>query len=110
MTKTYNIHTDDHGFYHNTQTFSPPGPFGFSVDLYATITTPAGAHVTCTVTLNNSSGPQSKTYSADAGVKVSLGSWQIASGSDVLVISGQTNPMLANTDLAIDVEANLTGF
>lgn len=110
MTKTYAVHTDANGFYHSTQTISPPGPFGFSVDLYATITAPAGAHVTCTVTLNNSSGPQTKTFSADMGAKVSLGSWNITSGTDILVIAGQTIPALLNTDITIDVEADLAGF
>jgi hypothetical protein len=80
------------------------------VDLYATITSPAAVHVTCTAALNNSSGTQSKTFSADAGEKVSLGSWHITSGSDILVIRGQTIPSLPNADLTIDAEADLAGF
>jgi hypothetical protein len=110
MTKTYTVHTDNNGYYHSTQNFSPPGPFGFSVDLYATITAPAGAHVACTVTLNNSSGAQNKSFTADTGERIALGSWHITSGTDILVISGQTNPVLANADVTIDVEANLAGF
>lgn len=110
MTKTFTIRTDDNGFYQITRGFSPPGPFGFSVDLHATVTSPPGAHVACVVTLNNSSGPQSKTFTADSGVQVSLGTWRITSGSDVLVISGRTDPKLVNTDITVDVEANLDGF
>ena len=110
MTKTYTVHTDADGSYNSTQTFRLPGPFGLTVDLFATVTSPTGAHITCTVSLDNSSGPQTKTFTSGAGVKVSLGSWRIASGDDALAISGKTIPALPNTDVTIDLEADLDGF
>jgi hypothetical protein len=82
MVKTFTIRTDDNGYYHSTQSFSPPGPFGFHVELYATLTSPQGLTVKATVELDSRGGaPQSKQFVANTGVKISLGSWYIAHGN-----------------------------
>ncbi|HKD67812.1 MAG TPA: hypothetical protein VKB84_13290 [Candidatus Binataceae bacterium] len=112
MTKTLSIQTDDHGYYHATENFSPPGPFGFHVDIYLTLTAPPGTRVEGSVALNSEGGgsPQSKTFVADTGTKISLGSWYIPHASNIAVVTGQTSPSLVNTGITFDLEADVTGF
>ena len=54
--------------------------------------------------------PQSKTLVAETGQKISLGSWYINHGDNILVIQGTTNPIMANMLISVDVEADLIGF
>jgi hypothetical protein len=108
MTKTFEVHTDDRGFYQTTQNFSPPGPFSLSVDIFATLTSPAGININGTVELNTAGGPpQIKQFVASSGQKISLGTWHIPHGNNILIVSGQTLPLSPNTDLTLVVEADL---
>jgi len=112
MTKTVDIPTDGNGYYHQSQTFAPPGPFGFTVDIFATLILPAAGQVQGTVELDAPSGtaPQSKTFVAASGQKISLGSWHVPHGNNVLVISGQTVPAQPNVNITAQVEADLAHF
>lgn len=112
MTKNFTIRTDDHGYYQQTQNFSPPGPFGFTVDIFATLTLPAQGRVQGTLELDGPPGssPQSKTFDANSGQKISLGSWYIAHGNNILVVSGQTVPSQANATVTAEIDADLDLF
>ena len=109
MTKNLQVRTDDHGFYHTTQSCRPPGLLSLSVDIFATLISPAGTGISGKVELDTAGGPpQSKQFVATSGQKISLGTWHFSPGNDVLIVSGQTSPLSPNTDLTIAVEADLT--
>jgi hypothetical protein len=111
MTKTFQVTTDGNGFYHTTQTFTPPGPFSLTVNIFASFTLPPGNSVNCSVSLTSpGSAPQSKTFIAQNGQKISLGTWHVAHQNNVLVIQGSTSPPLPNANVSVDVEADIAGF
>jgi hypothetical protein len=111
MTKSLSVTTDSNGFYHMTQTFNPPGPFSLTVNIFATFTLPVSHSVNCSISLSASGDPpQSKTFVAQNGEKISLGSWHIAHQGNVLVVQGSTTPALPNAAVTVSVEADVAGF
>jgi hypothetical protein len=108
MTKTFTIRTDQNGAYHRTDTFAPPAPFGFHVELFATFTAPPALQFDVNVDLSSNGSHQTKTLKTATGSRVSLGSWFISSGQNLLVISGQTVPIAVDVDITVQIEADLT--
>jgi hypothetical protein len=48
-----------------------------------------------------------KSIVLSTGEQISLGSWRLDGGDNVVVVSGRTSPVRSKTELEIELEANL---
>jgi hypothetical protein len=110
MKQTIKVTTDAEGAYSATETVNPPGPFGFTVSLKATLLSPDATTITGTLDINGAKGKptnDTKNFHAQTGQEIDLGKWKLAGGDNILKVAGQTSPVRANTDLNIEVRASL---
>ena len=107
-TKDLDIQTDENGHFGQTEVYNPLGWFDLTVELRATLLSPPETTVIGALDIDaadGSPGNPAKPFRASTGEKISLGSWRLDAGDNVIVVSGDTEPKRANTTLAIRLEA-----
>lgn len=112
-TQILRVVTNEEGAYQRVDHFNPPGWFDLTVELKATLLSPAATIIGGTVDIDAEDGHpqnQSKTFSLKTDQQESLGEWHIDGGNNILSVSGQTEPVRANTEIEIKVDVNLVGF
>lgn len=111
ITKTITVTTDDNGAYSRTEVFNPPGPFGITVkDLKAKLLSPADTTITGTIDVDAADGNpqnQAQDFTISTGEQISLGEWKLDGGDNVLVASGQTSPVRANTAVQLEIQGTI---
>lgn len=109
-TSTISVTTDQNGAFSRRETFNPPGPFGVTVELKATLLTPSDTTVSGTVDVDATDGKpqnQEKKFDLTVGKQVSLGRWKLDGGENLVVVSGKTSPARPNTSVEIEIDASL---
>lgn len=104
------ITTDENGYIHKTKKLNPPGPFGFSVKLTATLTSPAETTIEGSIDIDAIDGSPTnpkRPFVATTGATVDLGSWSVDGGDNVIVLEGKTRPVRAKTKLNVTIRAQL---
>jgi|SRR6266545_903738 len=107
ITKIIKGTTDANGSYSRTEVFDAPTPFPLQVQLKARLLSPADTTVSGSVDSDALDGnPQNaaKEFTITTGQQVSLGSWKLDGGDNLLVVSGSTSPIRANADVEIELE------
>jgi hypothetical protein len=104
------IQTDANGFFRKTVRFNPPGPFGLTVRLSATLLSPfaTGLWGGLDIDAEDSSPSNPKRpFVAWHSEVVQLGSWKLDGGGNVIVVDGRTRPKRANTRLIMQIDADV---
>jgi hypothetical protein len=107
------VKTDEEGAYKRVDQFNPPGWFDLKVELKATFLSPADTTITGTIDIDAEDGHpqnQSRDFTLTTNQQESLGEWHIDGGNNTLSVSGQTEPVQADTEIEIEVDINLLGF
>src|SRR5215213_4816750 len=107
---TVNIRTDENGYFSKTVSFNPPGPFGLTVHLTATLLSPFATGVWGSLDIDARDGQPSNQMRAFVvwhSEAVQLGSWRLDGGDNIIVVSGKTRPRRVNTRLVLEIEATL---
>lgn len=102
--------TDANGVFETTQTVNPPGPFGFTVELKAKLIAPAETTINGTLDSDAADGnPQNdaKDFTISAGETANLGEWRLDGGNNIIRITGQTEPARTNTEIEIEITAEI---
>jgi hypothetical protein len=108
-TKPAKVTTDSNGAYHRQEIFNPPGPdfFTIRVSLKAKLVSPADTTVICTLDVDAVDGkPQNdaQEFTFSTGEQISLGTWKLDGGNNRIVVSGQTSPSRADTEVEFEFE------
>jgi hypothetical protein len=109
-TMTVEIRTDENGYFSKTVPFNPPGPFGFTVSLTATLLSPFGTGVWGNLDIDARDGDpsnQQRPFVVWHSEAVQLGSWRLDGGDNIIVVSGKTKPRRANARLVLEIDAAL---
>jgi hypothetical protein len=112
-TQIIRVTTDSNGRYQRTDQFDPPGWFSLRVDLRATLVSPADTRIDGIIDLDAGDGNpqnQAQNFTLSTGQQVSLGQWRLDGGINNLSVTGQTSPIRPNTEIAIEVVADVVGF
>ena len=112
-TQIIRVKTDEEGAYKRVDHFNPPGWFDLTVELKATLLSPANTTITGAIDIDAEDGHpqnQSRNFTLKTDQQESLGKWHIDGGNNTLSVSGQTEPVRANTEIEIEVDFNLLGF
>jgi hypothetical protein len=105
---TVEIRTDENGYFSKTVPFDPPGPFGFTVRLSATLLSPFATGLWGNVDIDAKDGRPSNPKRAFVvwhSESVQLGSWRIDGGENIIVVNGKTTPRRVNARLVLEIEA-----
>lgn len=109
---TLTVKTDANGKFQQTSRFDPPGPFDLRVALSGKLTSPPATRVDGVLDIDAADGTpsnQAKHFRATTGQLVSLGSWDLDGGENIVVLRGRTIPPRANSTLVFELDADL-GF
>ena len=112
-TQIIRVVTNEEGAYQRVDHFNPPGWFDLTVELKATLLSPAATTITGTIDIDAEDGHpqnQSRDFTLTTDQQESLGKWHIDGGNNTLSVSGQTKPVRANTEIEIELDVNLLGF
>lgn len=104
------IRTNGNGYFQESIAYNPPGPFDLTVQLSGRLTSPERMRIRGTVDIDAADGSptnQTKHFQASTGQQVSLGSWQLDGGDNVVRVAGQTIPPAPNTELTFELNARL---
>ena len=103
--------TDSNGHYSTRQKVNPPGPgfLGFNIEVKARLLSPLGITVKASLDIDAADGyPQNPVKDFIlSSQQISLGKWKLDGGDNDIVVSGQTEPAAANTEIQIEIEAVL---
>ena len=109
---TYETVTDDNGHFSIRKTIDPlfPPDLGAltdrAVELRAKLIEPAGIVVHATLDIDAADGTpsnQEKKFQATSNHEISLGTWSISMGQNILVVYGRTRPSVPNATLKVEV-------
>lgn len=110
ITRTFKVTTDASGAFEATQTFNPPGPFGFTVELRAKLVAPAdttlSGELDCDAANGNTQN-DAQNFSISSGETANLGKWRLSGGDNIIRIAGQTDPAQPDTEVEIEVAAEI---
>jgi hypothetical protein len=107
---TVEIVTDENGYFSKTVPFDPPGPIGLTVRLSATLLAPFATGLWGSLDIDAKDGApsnQQRPFVAWHSEAVQLGAWRLDAGANIIVVSGKTRPMRANTRLVLEIDATL---
>jgi len=107
---TVEITTDEHGYFSKTVPFNPPGPFGLTVRLTATLLSPFATGLWGSLDIDARDGQPANARRAFVlwhSESVELGSWRLDGGDNIIVVTGKTNPRRANARLLLEIDAEL---
>ena len=105
--------TDQNGYFGVTKVVDPENPLfvpdiNVTVELRAKLISPEDVEVTGTLDIDAEDGNPSnmgKSFTMKSDEEISLGSWRISLGRNILVVRGSTNPKVANGVLRAEVRA-----
>ena len=109
-TMNVTIMTDGNGYFQFTDHVNPPGPFTIKVDISAKVLGPADTTAIGSVDIDAADGNpqnQSKDFVVSTDEKISLGTWRLDGADNIVVLSGHTDPIRANTELQVELEVTL---
>ena len=112
-TQIIRVVTNEEGAYKRVDQFNPPGWFNLTVELKARLLSPAVTTITGTIDIDAEDGHpqnQSRNFTLSTDQQESLGKWHIDGGNNTLSVTGQTEPVRANTEIEIELDVNLIGF
>lgn len=105
------VTTDASGHYSTRQKVNPPGPtfLGFNIEVKARLLSPTGITVKGSLDIDAADGnPQNPAKDFIlSSEQISLGKWKLDGGDNDIVVSGQTEPAVSNTEIQIEIEAVL---
>jgi hypothetical protein len=105
------IKTDANGYFSKTVSpFNPPGPFGLTVRLSATLLSPFATGLWGYLDIDAADGSPSNEKRAFVvwhSEKVELGSWRLDGGGNVIVVNGKTRPKRAHAQLVLEIDAKI---
>ena len=107
------VKTNEEGAYQRVDQFNPPGWFDLTVELKATLRSPADTTITGTIDIDAEDGDpqnQSRDFTLTTDQQESLGKWHIDGGNNTLSVKGQTEPVRVNAEIEIEIDINLLGF
>ena len=107
---TVELSTDENGYFSKTISYNPPGPFGVSVHLSATLLSPSATSVWGNLDIDAKDGKPSNQQRAFViwhSEEVQLGSWRLDGGDNIVVVNGKTMPRRAHSRLLLEIEASL---
>lgn len=107
---TFEITTDENGYFSKTVPFNPPGPFALTVRLTATLLSPFATGLWGSLDIDASDGQPSNARRAFVlwhSEAVDLGAWRLDGGDNIIVVTGKTNPRRANARLLLEIDAEL---
>ena len=102
------IRTDENGYFSKTVPFNPPGPFGLTVRLSATLLSPFATGLWGSLDIDAADGKpsnQRRAFVVWHSETVQLGSWSLDGGDNIIVVTGKTKPRRANARLVLEIEA-----
>ncbi len=105
---TVALQTDANGYFSDRVHYSPPGPFALTVRLSAKLLSPFATGVWGDLDIEPEHGQRSnqrRRFRAWQSEEVSLGSWHLNGGGNVIVVSGLTRPRRAHARLVLEIEA-----
>lgn len=114
LSEQFETQTDQNGYFSVTRKIDPPPWLDLGsltdqvVDLWAKLVEPDGVVVTGTLDIDAADGSPSnmeKRFRVASGQDVSLGSWGISLGENILVVRGSTEPKVPNGTLKVAVRA-----
>jgi hypothetical protein len=104
------IETDKNGYFSKTINYDPPGPFELTVRLAATLLSPFATAVRGELGIDSADGTpsnQKKAFVAWHSEQVQIGSWRLAGGNNIIVLTGRTRPKRANAQLVVLIDATV---
>lgn len=107
---TVEIRTDENGYFSKTVPYNPPGPFGITVSLSATLLSPFATGLWGSLDIDASDGApsnQRREFVLWHSETVQLGSWRLDGGDNIIVVNGKTKPRRANAPLVLELEATV---
>lgn len=105
---TIEITTNANGVFNRTTPFNPPGPFGLTIRLSATLLSPRSTGLWGTLDIDAKDGNpsnQKRAFVAWHNEVVQLGSWRLDGGDNVVVVKGITKPKRPNTRLVLQIDS-----
>jgi hypothetical protein len=105
---TVEIRTDENGYFSKTLPFNPPGPFGLTVRLSATLLSPFATGLWGNLDIDAKDGIPSnekRPFVLWHSETVHLGTWTLDGGENIVVVTGKTKPTRANTRLLLEIDA-----
>jgi hypothetical protein len=109
-TMTVEIRTDENGYFSKTVPFDPPGPFGLTVTLSATLLSPFATALWGDLDIDAADGNpsnQKRNFVAWHSEEVQLGSWPLDGGDNIIVVRGKTRPSRPNARLVLQIDATV---
>ena len=114
LREEFEAQTDRNGYFSVTRQIDPPPWLDLGsltdqvVELWAKLIEPDGIVVKGTLDIDAADGSPSnmeKRFSVTSGQEISLGSWGISLGENILVVRGSTDPKVPNGTLKVEVRA-----
>ena len=106
----FSLATDENGYFQHSSRFNPRGPFSVKVELSVTLKQPADTLALGRLDIDPADGGrgnQARDFAVESGDTTSLGSWRLDGGDNVIVLTGRTEPMRANSNLQATIDAHL---
>ncbi|HVE57684.1 MAG TPA: hypothetical protein VNB22_12700 [Pyrinomonadaceae bacterium] len=110
INRKFTVTTDAEGAFATEQIINPPGPFGFTVELTATLTEPADTTISGKLDSDAVDGKprnDAKDFTVRTGETSDLGEWQLDGGDNLIRLAGLTEPARAETELVIEITAGI---
>lgn len=109
ITRKVKVTTDENGAYNRQDIFNPPTPDFWPVrlSLKAKLLSPVDTTIISTLDVDAVDGnPQNdaREFRFSTDEQISLGTWKLDGGDNIIIVSGQTLPPLANTEVEIEFE------
>jgi hypothetical protein len=105
---TFEVRTDEHGYFSKTIPFNPPGPLGVTVQLSATLVSPFATGIWGSLDIDALDGAPSNKQRAFVlwhSETVQLGQWRLDGGDNVIVVNGKTKPRRPHARLVVVIDA-----
>ena len=105
---TVEVRTDENGYFSKTVPFDPPGPFGVTVRLSATLLAPFATGIWGSLDIDAKDGAPSNQRRAFViwhSESAQLGAWKLDGGENIIVVNGKTRPRRPNARLVLEIEA-----
>ncbi len=109
-TMTVEIRTDQNGQFSNRTSYNPPGPFAVTVHLSAKLVSPFATGLWADLDIEPAQGQpsnQKRAFVVWQSEEVPLGSWHLAGGDNVVVVTGKTRPHRPNARLVLEIDATV---
>ena len=105
---TVEMSTDANGYFSKTVPYNPPGPFGLTISLTATLLSPFATGLWGSLDIEPRAGKPAnhkRAFVAWHSQAVRLGSWHLDGGDNIIIVTGRTNPPRANAHLVVEIDA-----